>query len=57
MMTKELFNPKSIVVVGGSNDTTKPGGNALKNLLDTGYKGALYVVNPKNDNILGQKTF
>lgn len=57
MMTKELFNPKSIVVVGGSNDTTKPGGNALKNLLDTGYKGDLYVVNPKNDNILGQKTF
>ena len=42
---------RSIVVVGGSDDTTKPGGNALKNLIDTGYKGDIYVVNPKKVDI------
>ncbi len=57
MITKELISPNSIVVVGGSNDTTKPGGNALSNLIQTKYKGDLYVVNPKTDNVLGQKTF
>ena len=57
MITKELINPKSIVVVGGSNDTRKPGGKALKNLIDHGYKGKLYVVNPKADEIQGIKSY
>ena len=57
MITKELISPRSIVVVGGSDDTTKPGGNALKNLIDTGYKGELRVVNPKSEFIQGIKAY
>ena len=57
MITKELISPESIVVVGGSDDTTKPGGNALKNLLDTGYKGILRVVNPKSGYVQGIKAY
>lgn len=53
MITKEMINPQSIVVVGGSNDVTKPGGKVLKNLLDNNFKGNLYVVNPKEDVIQG----
>lgn len=53
MITQELLNPSSIVVVGGSNDVTKPGGKVLKNLIDNHFKGKLYVVNPKEDNIQG----
>ena len=53
MITKELFNPASIVVVGGSNDITKPGGRILKNLLEGNYKGKLYVVNPKDAIVQG----
>ena len=53
MITKELINPESIVVVGGSDDSGKPGGNALKNLIETGFKGNLYVVNPKTDIVQG----
>ncbi len=53
MITKELINPRSIVVVGGSDDSAKPGGNALKNLIETGFKGDLYVVNPKNNVVQG----
>ncbi|HBG53217.1 MAG TPA: CoA ligase, partial [Rikenellaceae bacterium] len=51
MITKELLNPKSIVVVGGSNDLHKPGGKVIKNLIDTRYPGKLYAVNPKADSV------
>ena len=57
MITSQLISPKSIVVVGGSDDSTKPGGNALKNLIETGYKGDLYVVNPKTPNVQGKPTY
>ncbi len=53
MITKELIQPKSIVVVGGSNDVEKPGGKVLKNVLDGGFQGGLYVVNPKDPNVQG----
>ena len=34
MINKQLLNPFSIVVVGGSDDIQKPGGKVLKNLID-----------------------
>ena len=57
MITKELINPQSIVVVGGSNDIYKPGGKVLKNLIDGNFKGELYVTNPKEDLVQGIKCF
>ncbi len=53
MITQQLINPASIVIVGGSNDSTKPGGKVLKNLIDNNFCGKLYVVNPKEDIIQG----
>jgi len=57
MITKELISPRSIVIVGGSDDTQKPGGNVLKNLIDTKYSGKLYVVNPKSELVQGIKAY
>ncbi len=57
MVTEQLINPKSIVVVGGSNDIHKPGGKVLKNLIDGGFKGELYVTNLKEDLVQGIKSF
>ncbi|RKX18870.1 MAG: CoA-binding protein, partial [Candidatus Zixiibacteriota bacterium] len=58
MVTKELINPKTIVVIGGSNTIQKPGGKVLKNLIDNGFDtNNLFTVNPKEDNIQGIKTF
>lgn len=57
MITKELLSPKSIVIVGGSDDTRKTGGSALKNLIDTGFRGKLMVVNPKAENVQGIKSY
>jgi acetyltransferase len=52
-----LFDPGIIVVVGASNDTLKPGGRAMKNIIDHGYQGKLWAVNPKTPDILGHPTF
>jgi len=57
MITKQLTHPNSIVVVGGSNDIQKPGGKLLKNLIDGGFEGELFVMNPKEDEIQGIKSF
>lgn len=57
MINNKLIDPKSIVVIGGSNDISKPGGRALKNLIDGKYKGDLYVVNPKLNEVQGIKSY
>lgn len=55
MVNTQLINPKSIVVVGASNDVTKPGGKIVKNIIDGNYLGNLMVVNPKETDIQGVK--
>jgi acetyltransferase len=57
MINDKLLNPGSIVVVGGSDDITKPGGKVLKNLIDGNFPGKLFVVNPKTDKVQGIKSF
>ncbi len=57
MIVNELINPKSIVVVGGSNDIEKPGGKILKNIIDGVYSGNLSVVNPKESLVQGIKCY
>ena len=57
MIVKEIIEPKSIVVVGGSNETRKPGGKVLENILRGGFDGELYVVNPKESSVQGVKAF
>ncbi len=57
MINNQLINPKSIVVVGASNNTQKPGGKILKNIREHSYVGQLYVVNPNNNEIQGIKSY
>ncbi len=57
MINAKLLNPKSIVVVGGSDDVTKAGGKVLKNLLSGGFGGEIFVVNPKAPVVQGLKTY
>jgi acetate---CoA ligase (ADP-forming) len=57
MINDKLINPRSIVIIGGSDDLFKPGGKVLKNILDGKFAGNLYVVNPKQDIVQGIKSF
>ena len=57
MINRELLQPESIVVIGGSNNVHKPGGAVVRNLLSGGYQGKLLVVNPKETEVQGVKTY
>lgn len=50
---KNLFEPESIAIIGASKDPKKIGYTILKNLIDGGYKGRIYPVNPSGGEILG----
>jgi len=52
-----LFHPESIAVIGASSDALKPGGRVFKNILDNGYEGNLWPVNPKSPEVQGITTF
>jgi len=53
MINQWLLNPKSIVVVGGSDNIRKPGGKVLKNIIDGGFSGKLLVVNQNETSVQG----
>lgn len=57
MINDKLLHPESIVIVGASNNTSKPGGKIVKNLLDNGYKGDLFAINPNESQIQGIPSF
>ncbi len=57
MINQQLLNPKSIVVVGGSNNVHKPGGAVVRNLIQGNYKGTLRIINPKEDEVQGFKVY
>ena len=55
MINEQLLNPRSIVVVGGSNNVHKPGGAIVRNIINGGFEGKLSIVNPKEDEVQGIK--
>jgi acyl-CoA synthetase (NDP forming) len=57
MINEQLIKPKSIVVVGASKNIHKPGGKILRNIIDGDFKGDLFVLNPKEDEVQGIKSY
>lgn len=57
MISDKLLNPKTIAVIGGSDDVTKAGGKVLKNLLGCGFRGEIFVVNPKAPLVQGVRSY
>jgi len=57
MLHEKLIQPKSIVVIGASNNIQTPGGRVLKNLIDHKFSGDLFAVNPKETEVQGVKCY
>ncbi len=57
MIHADIISPKSILVVGGSNNIHKPGGKLVYNLLQGEFEGDMAVVNPKEDQVQGLKCY
>jgi len=52
-----VFAPRSVAVVGASADEGKWGGSLLRNIVEGGYRGAVYPVNPRGGEIFGRRVF
>jgi acetyl coenzyme A synthetase (ADP forming)-like protein len=52
-----IMKPKSVAVIGASAETGKIGNSVMKNLINGGYKGEIYPIHPKADEILGKKVY
>ncbi|MCQ2738445.1 MAG: acetate--CoA ligase family protein [archaeon] len=53
----KMFKPESVAVVGASNSEGKVGYIVLSNIINDGFKGKVYPINPKDDEIQGIKAY
>jgi acyl-CoA synthetase (NDP forming) len=56
-MLDSLFRPKSVAVIGASTKDLSIGNRVIKNLIDFGFTGAVYPVNPSADEVRGIKAY
>jgi len=56
-MLESLFRPKSAAVIGASSKEMSIGNRVIKNLIDFGFKGEIFPINPKADEIRGIKAY
>ena len=47
-----IMKPKAIAVIGASNEEGKIGNSVMKNLINGGYQGKIFPINPKSDTVL-----
>ena len=52
-----LFNPRSIAIIGASPEAHRPGAQTIRALLDRGFKGGIYPVNPKYERLADLRCF
>ncbi|GAA0979663.1 acetate--CoA ligase family protein [Acrocarpospora macrocephala] len=50
---KRIFKPRAVAVIGASAETGKIGNSVMRNLINGGYQGRIYPINPKATEILG----
>ena len=48
-----IMNSKSVAIIGVSSDPNKAASPILKNMLDFGFKGRVYPINPRLDSVMG----
>lgn len=54
MSLHTLFSPKSIAVIGASTRAGSVGNDVAKNLVESDFRGTVYLVNPKGGTLFGK---
>ncbi|MEE1742143.1 acetate--CoA ligase family protein [Streptomyces sp. BE147] len=54
---RRLMEPRSVAVIGASEERGKIGNSVMRNLVDGGFAGEIHPVNPKGGDILGRKAY
>lgn len=49
-----LFEPKSIAIIGASETPGSIGATLVRNVIDGGFGGKLFLVNPRHETVFGQ---
>jgi acetate---CoA ligase (ADP-forming) len=57
MSLEKFFNPHTVAIVGASHQKGKVGYEILKNMIDAGYEGTIFPINPKRQVIEGLKCY
>src|SRR5918912_612313 len=52
-----IMKPDAVAVIGASAEDGKIGNSVMKNLINGGYKGTIYPIHPKADEIMGRKAY
>ena len=52
-----IMKPKAVAVIGASAEAGKIGNSVMKNLINGGYQGQIYPINPSADEIMGLKAY
>ena len=52
-----LLDPKSIAIIGASDDPARIGGRPIKYMLEAGFAGPIYPINPKRETVQGLKCY
>jgi acyl-CoA synthetase (NDP forming) len=56
-LRQSLFSPRSVAIVGQSDDVTKTAGRPLKYLRQAGFGGRIYPINPRRKDVLGERAY
>ncbi|HEJ83057.1 MAG TPA: hypothetical protein ENO25_00685 [Desulfobacteraceae bacterium] len=56
-LTESLHSPRSIAVIGASKSKGKIGHAVLSNMIESGFKGSIYPINPGSEEILGLRSY
>jgi acyl-CoA synthetase (NDP forming) len=57
LLRQALLSPRSVALVGASDDVTKTASRPLRFLRRSGFKGTIYPVNPRRDTVLGERAW
>jgi len=53
----QLFQPRSVAVIGASKSEEKVGHAVMRNLIASGFPGSIYPINPREEEILGRRVY
>src|SRR6185369_16062303 len=56
-LRRALLSPRSVVIVGQSNDAGKAAGRPLNFLRRAGYAGTIYSINARRETVLGERAY
>lgn len=54
---RPLLEPESVAIIGASTNPNKPGGLLLRNIIQGGYKGRIYPINPRAPEVMGHRAY